>query len=112
VEGNNPTGKLLVANRVYEGSMLPRWHQLPENSEIFQEHRALQSQGVQVWVASGPFSLSENLEFEPLEELFQLVQKEKPDVLILVLFEFLNPNPNPNPGWTLFGRPTRVVDAV
>ena len=49
------------------------------HSELFQGGQALS-----VVVASGPFTTSDNLEYEPLNELLSQVASTKPDVLILV----------------------------
>ena len=35
-------------------------------------------------VAAGPYTTSENLEMEPLQELVQVIMSERPDVLVLV----------------------------
>lgn len=42
------------------------------------------SDTIQIVVAAGPFTLSENLTYEPLHELLKYVNEHKPNVLILM----------------------------
>lgn len=42
-----------------------------------------------VIVAAGPYTVDSDLEYAPLEALLKSVQKEKPDLLVLVSFFFL-----------------------
>jgi len=39
---------------------------------------------VRLVVAAGPFTLADRLNFTPLQDLLQLVRRDKPDVLVLV----------------------------
>lgn len=39
---------------------------------------------VNLTVAAGPYSLDDNLDFEPLQALLEVAEKERPDALILV----------------------------
>ena len=41
-----------------------------------------------VFVAVGPFSTSDNLEYEPLKDLIKYLQRDRPDVCILVCWRF------------------------
>jgi DNA polymerase alpha subunit B len=84
VEGINSSGRKMIARTIIDGiscqkvsshpSKLLEYHQ----SNLFQNGHALS-----VVVASGPFTTSNNLEYEPLQDLLIHVLKKKPDVLIL-----------------------------
>jgi hypothetical protein len=56
----------------------------------FNQVKSIQS-SLQVFVASGPFTLHQDLNFDPLLELMNQIEKEKPNVVILVRNErFIN----------------------
>lgn len=76
VEGTNPTGESLVAQRVLCDAPLP----LP--SEPLKLSTA--NGPLNVVVASGPFTQSDTMTYQPLEDLIMYVQEHQPHVLILV----------------------------
>jgi DNA polymerase alpha subunit B len=48
----------------------------------------MQGQPMSIHVAAGPFTVDDNLDYEPLQALMEVAEKERPDVLILVSPEF------------------------
>lgn len=85
VQGVNSTGRKMVAQRIVEGSPCPGAMSLP--SKLLEYHHSSQYQGgrpLQICVAAGPFTTSDNLSYEPLLELFGHALQSKPDVLILI----------------------------
>jgi DNA polymerase alpha subunit B len=85
IEGMNCSGRKLVAQRICEGTPL---EPVQSNvSDILKYHYDDNNQGgapLKVVVASGPFTCSDNLEYEPLVDLVSsIIMKRKPDVVIL-----------------------------
>lgn len=84
VEGLNSSGRKLVAHRICEGAAMA-----PVEStvgELMKYHHDDSFQGgspVQILTASGPFTCSDNLDYEPLLDLLNMVKQTKPDVVIL-----------------------------
>ncbi|KAL5466791.1 hypothetical protein EMCRGX_G030940 [Ephydatia muelleri] len=70
VEGVNMYSGVLIPSNIYEGTLPP----LPQKSN-FSEFTMV--------MAAGPFTTSDNLEMEPLQQLMRIVVTERPDVLIL-----------------------------
>ncbi|XP_034250345.1 DNA polymerase alpha subunit B isoform X2 [Thrips palmi] len=76
VEGTNPTGEVLVAEKVYCDAALP----LPSTPL-----RLSTANGpLHVVVASGPFTQSDTMTYQPLEDLIMYVQQHQPHILILI----------------------------
>ncbi|KAK3913841.1 DNA polymerase alpha subunit B [Frankliniella fusca] len=88
VEGTNPTGETLVAQRVLCDAPLP----LP--SEPLRLSTA--NGPLHVVVASGPFTQSDTMTYQPLEDLIMYVQEHQPHVVILVgpFIDALHPQVN------------------
>ncbi|CAE7489375.1 POLA2, partial [Symbiodinium microadriaticum] len=85
VEGINASGRRMVAKRILEGVPRPLSQSPP--SRLLEYHHSRLHQGggaLNVIVAAGPFTTTDNLDYEPLEELLRLVAEDKPDVLILI----------------------------
>jgi DNA polymerase alpha subunit B len=84
VEGMNTSGRKMIAHRICEG-IAPE----PVKStirELIQYHHGDDFQAgapLQIMLASGPFTLSSNIEYEPLNDLLNLVIEKRPDVVIL-----------------------------
>lgn len=84
VEGINTSGRKMVAHRICEGAAhepvkssvhdLLRFH----HDDSFQDGTA-----IKIVAVAGPYSTSDNLEFEPLMDLMNFVKADKPDVVIL-----------------------------
>eukprot|EP01041_Mallomonas_annulata_P010537 gene10537-21974_t len=84
VEGVNSSGRRMVARRIIEGYQSPMY--TTPISDLYKYHHSEKFQfgkALNVLIASGPFTTSDNLKYEPLLDLLQLVANQKPDVLIL-----------------------------
>lgn len=85
IEGMNCSGRKLVAQRICEGA--PHAPVQSPVAELMKYHHSDKYQSgapLKVVVASGPFTCSDNLEYEPLRDLVNAVlTKCKPDVVIL-----------------------------
>lgn len=76
VEGVNPQGKRLIVQRLEtNASADPR---MLSDAEV-----ALRSHELHIMVASGPFSMGDDMSYEPLNELLKQVEKRQPRILIL-----------------------------
>lgn len=72
VSGNNPRGKSFAVTEIYSERLLTQC-QLPLNL----------SEPLSFVIASAPFTIDDNLLFEPLEKLIENCQNNKPNVVIL-----------------------------
>ncbi|XP_038620322.1 DNA polymerase alpha subunit B isoform X4 [Tachyglossus aculeatus] len=72
MEGTNTTGKKLIATKIYQGVPLP-FHQSAEEDT---EQRM-------VVVASGPYTTSDSITYDPMMDLIAVVNRDRPDVCIL-----------------------------
>lgn len=84
-EGNNPGGREFYAKRIIEGIPRP----LPKTSpqKLMEYHHSSYYQngsGLKVFIASGPFTTTDNLHYQPLDQLFELIISQKPDLVILI----------------------------
>jgi len=75
VEGVNTEGHTLIASKVHRAAIPPP---VPE------AERGELTAAPNVWVASGPFTASGDLEFEALSDLLELCQQQRPDAIVLV----------------------------
>ncbi|XP_035684552.1 DNA polymerase alpha subunit B-like [Branchiostoma floridae] len=75
-DGLNTTGSKLVVSKFYQGVHLP-FAEVDETSENL-------SVPVQVLVAAGPFTPSDSLAYEPLEDLLKYLKRDQPDVCVLM----------------------------
>uniref|UniRef100_A0A671QTW9 DNA polymerase alpha subunit B n=1 Tax=Sinocyclocheilus anshuiensis TaxID=1608454 RepID=A0A671QTW9_9TELE len=78
MEGMNPSGETFVATKLYEGIPLP-FH-CPEVKQEMDEV----SEPVMVVMACGPYTPSESLTYDPLIDLITIINKDRPDVCILL----------------------------
>ena len=83
--GVSADGRVFHAKRIVEGISRP----LPASppSRLIEYHHSELFQGGQparVMVASGPFTTMQNLNYEPFEQLLNLVFDQRPDALILL----------------------------
>ena len=82
IEGMNTTGRKLVANRVCEGAA-----HSPNTSSIRQLRKFHYDQQdgspVKLMIVSGPYTTSDNLEYEPFMDLLNDIIEADPDVAIL-----------------------------
>lgn len=84
IEGMNCSGRKLVAQRICEGAP----HALAKTAvaDLLKFHHSDDYQGgapLKIVTAAGPFTSSDNLEYEPLMDLIKSVREKKPDVVIL-----------------------------
>ncbi|OPJ66284.1 DNA polymerase alpha subunit B-like [Patagioenas fasciata monilis] len=73
LEGTNSTGRRMRVTRIYEGVPLP-FHAPTE---------PLPDQ-VSVLVACGPFTPSDGVAFEPLRDLLDVIERDRPDLCLLL----------------------------
>ncbi|XP_063591450.1 DNA polymerase alpha subunit B-like [Penaeus indicus] len=76
VRGVNTTGNKLVVQELLPGKILP----LPDSPDIIKNAAG----AVQVVVASGPFTTTDNLLYEPLTDLLSVLKENPPHMLILL----------------------------
>mmetsp|Transcript_38557 Transcript_38557/g.115710 ORF Transcript_38557/g.115710 Transcript_38557/m.115710 type:complete len:512 (-) Transcript_38557:165-1700(-) len=85
VEGVNSSGFKMVARRVCEGCAPPP--PAPVSSrELLEYHHGDAHQGgkpLRMMAASGPYTSSDNLDYDPLNDLLAKVREENPDVVFL-----------------------------
>lgn len=82
IEGMNPTGRSIVANRICEGAA----HGCNKTTieELRQYHYEKQDgSAAKVLTACGPFSTSDNLDYQPFIDLLHVIMEQAPDVVIL-----------------------------
>ncbi len=82
--GINWTGRSFVAKQLYEPSPLPPLRL--SNKFVVEQNLTRNQYPTRLMIAHGPFTLSDNLDYTPLADLLEMVQKKNPDVLILVYF--------------------------
>ena len=85
VEGINSSGNKVVAKRIIDGCHKPK--NTMTTKQIMEYHHSSSHQGgepLEIMVACGPFTTSDNLDYAPLLDLLRKVITRKPDVLILV----------------------------
>ncbi len=80
---------------------MPRWSEVAEYKDILEEQKTLAESPLKIFIASGPFTLSQNLEYEPLKDLLKEVSSTKPDILVLVHNFFAN-----SEAWAILGLAT------
>ncbi|KAJ8942329.1 hypothetical protein NQ318_005321 [Aromia moschata] len=73
VQGNNPNSTAFIAEKILTDTLLP----LPTEPPIIDDE-------LQIVVACGPYTLENNLSYEPLQDLIKYVTEYKPHVLLLV----------------------------
>ncbi|KAI8603184.1 DNA polymerase alpha/epsilon subunit B-domain-containing protein [Dissophora ornata] len=83
LSGINSNGATFAVTRVHELPRLPMATISPVELENFQ-YRKMGGQPIKMIAAAGPYTLNDNLLFEPFVALMQHVNKERPDVLLLM----------------------------
>lgn len=76
VEGENPLGSKLSAKQIYTDASLP----LPQKPSLSAEENG----PIQVVVAAGPFTQSDTLTYQPLEDLVEYIREHSPHLVILI----------------------------
>ena len=85
VEGVNSSGRKMVAKRIIEGT--PKAGLATPAAKLLEYHHSTIYQGgsaLRVITAAGPFTTSDNLDYQPLTDLLIKVLETRPDVLVLV----------------------------
>lgn len=85
VEGMNSSGRKMVAHRICEGAA----HDPMKSSvkDLLRYHHDDEFQGgspLAIMTACGPFTTSDNMEYEPMMDLVNVILADKPDVVILM----------------------------
>uniref|UniRef100_A0ACB8G8H6 DNA polymerase alpha subunit B n=1 Tax=Sphaerodactylus townsendi TaxID=933632 RepID=A0ACB8G8H6_9SAUR len=75
MEGTNSSGGQLVASKLYEGVPLP-FHKPTGPIEEAEQQMVL--------VACGPYTTSDSISYDPLVDLIEVINKDRPDVCILL----------------------------
>ena len=70
----NPTGKRLIASKIYSDGSSAK----PSNKIKLSEKDEMQ-----VVVAAGPYTTSDNLNYDPLDDLLAYVEKHSPHLVVL-----------------------------
>jgi DNA polymerase alpha subunit B len=84
LEGMNGTGRKITAHRILEGAPPPCKTTL--GRELRQFHYDADKQDgnpLKIITASGPFTTSESMDYEPFIDLMHVVMEEVPDVVVL-----------------------------
>ncbi|XP_069682292.1 DNA polymerase alpha subunit B isoform X2 [Periplaneta americana] len=75
VEGDNPMGNRLSAKQIHCDASLP----LPPKPSLSTKETG----PIQIVIAAGPFTQSDNMTFQPLEDLVEYIEDHKPHLVIL-----------------------------
>ncbi|KAL2077557.1 hypothetical protein ACEWY4_027061 [Coilia grayii] len=78
MEGMNTDGHKFLPTKLYEGVPLPFY------SPEVKEERLEESEPVVVLTACGPYTPSDSLAYDPLIDLIHVINKDRPDVCILM----------------------------
>ena len=93
VEGVNLSGRKLMASKIHDGVALPK---LTSSADALLQlqHVGMEGRPTSVIVAAGPFTTSDNLDYEPLQDLLSHLLLDAPDVVILTgpFVDLLHPN--------------------
>ncbi|KAI8812272.1 DNA polymerase alpha/epsilon subunit B-domain-containing protein [Cladochytrium replicatum] len=85
VEGLSPNGTVLHASRVWHPPIPPKaTTSMNELLRYYPVDEETSKNPLLIMCASGPFTLEDTLTFEPLEDFVSVVEKEQPDVVILL----------------------------
>lgn len=85
VQGINSNGRKMIAHRIVDGC-LPKPRSL-NSSKVHEYQWSTLYQGgkaLQLFVASGPFTTSDNLDYQPIMDLLGIALQSRPDVVVLV----------------------------
>ncbi|KAL5827008.1 hypothetical protein ACOSQ3_018853 [Xanthoceras sorbifolium] len=92
IEGHNPSGHCLIASKVVDSIPLPvpadvNVHPIKKQAldqEVLSTDLTSRPEEISVIIASGPFTTTDNLFFEPLTELLAHASRKQPQLLILL----------------------------
>ncbi|KAI8915171.1 DNA polymerase alpha/epsilon subunit B-domain-containing protein [Powellomyces hirtus] len=84
LEGMNASGRLINATKLYQPQLPPKATTTPSQlAALYPEDNPASERPVNVFIANGPYTLDDSLQYEPFEELVVEIEKEMPDVVIL-----------------------------
>ncbi|KAF9142699.1 DNA-directed DNA polymerase alpha subunit pol12 [Mortierella sp. GBA39] len=83
LSGLNSYGSVFAVTRVHELPAIEMAGASPADLEDFQ-YKKMAGQPMKMIVAAGPYTLSDNLLFEPFAALMEHVSTERPDILLLM----------------------------
>ncbi|KAG0071948.1 DNA-directed DNA polymerase alpha subunit pol12 [Linnemannia elongata] len=83
LSGLNSYGSVFAVTRVHEMPAMDMAGASPADLEDFQ-YKKMAGQPMKMIVAAGPYTLSDNLLFEPFAALMEHVNTERPDILLLM----------------------------
>jgi len=84
-QGTNTTGTVFTPDVIFQGAPKPMQRTAPE--QLREHYFSGEDDGVEaveVLMAAGPYTVSSNLEYEPLQDLLDVVRRDPPDVLVLM----------------------------
>jgi DNA polymerase alpha subunit B len=82
LEGLNVSGRKMVVSRICEGASFPA--QKSRAADLMNYHYDKQDgSSLKIMSVCGPYTTSDNLDYEPMLDLFNVIRAEKPDVAIL-----------------------------
>lgn len=84
-QGTNTTGTVFTPEAIYQGAQFPLKRSSPD--EFIEHYYQGEDEGaevVEVLVAAGPFTTDSTLDFEPLQDLLDVIRKEPPDAVVLI----------------------------
>ncbi|KAI8825620.1 DNA polymerase alpha/epsilon subunit B-domain-containing protein [Fimicolochytrium jonesii] len=84
VHGMNPSGHCIDASRLLLPPLPAKPASTPSQlAAYYPPGSAAAKRPINIFIANGPYTLDDSLNFEPLEELTAQIEKEKPEVVIL-----------------------------
>jgi len=119
VHGTNTTGECIAVREVFCDGSLPMEKTPASKIAIFNETDSfLNGNPMSILAASGPFTVSSDLAYKPLDDLLEHVREVKPDVLVLTgpfvdsRHKLLDPTQAGAPGGFSGGDPPDSIQVV
>ncbi|KAJ3128480.1 DNA-directed DNA polymerase alpha subunit pol12 [Nowakowskiella sp. JEL0407] len=85
IQGMSPTGKCLFVSKIfYPPYPDPQTTSLQQLVEFYPSYGNANAKPLNIFVAAGPYTLEDSLKYEPFEDFVLNVEKEHPDVVILL----------------------------
>ncbi|KAI7870011.1 DNA polymerase alpha/epsilon subunit B-domain-containing protein, partial [Spinellus fusiger] len=84
IQGINTTGKMIVAEKIIMPSFPPPLVRDEEALYKCNYEKNTKGEPIDIFIAAGPYTLDEDLSYQPLNEFIQSCTENKPDVLIMM----------------------------
>ncbi|KAI9204070.1 DNA polymerase alpha/epsilon subunit B-domain-containing protein [Polychytrium aggregatum] len=85
LEGMNVSGRKLTITQIHNPPALPATTcSLANLARMYPADKPTSKYPLNIVIASGPYTLNDSLEFEPLEDLVQAIEEQMPDVVLLL----------------------------